>query len=343
MNGRERVMAALRHEPVDRPPVWFMRQAGRHLPEYRALAEQADFWERCKNLDLCTTITAQPIERYPQLDAAIVFSDILTPLPALGYEVEYGGGIRITPFTFDDVEAWPEFEARTHAPWAANALAALPEVLPRDVARLGFAGCPWTVGMYLIAGGTGDKEFVNTRAKVHADPEAAMRLFLRLGDIVGNLLADQVVHGGADAVQLFDTWAGLLDEATYRRFAMPATARAIDVFRAKCPTRTPLIHYAKASGHLHGAIMELDIDGLSLDWRDDLRAYRASHGKRLALQGNLDPTFMHGSTEAAVSAAETVLEAAGDAPGYIFNLGHGFAPSARIECVEAVLRTVEGR
>ncbi|MEC7722893.1 MAG: uroporphyrinogen decarboxylase family protein, partial [Candidatus Thermoplasmatota archaeon] len=256
---------------------------------------------------------------------------------------EYGGGIRITPFAFDDVEAWPEFEARTHAPWAANALAALPEVLPRDVARLGFAGCPWTVGMYLIAGGTGDKEFVNTRAKVHADPEAAMHLFLRLGDIVGNLLADQVVHGGADAVQLFDTWAGLLDEATYRRFAMPATARAIDVFRAKCPTRTPLIHYAKASGHLHGAIMELDIDGLSLDWRDDLRAYRASHGKRLALQGNLDPTFMHGSTEAAVSAAEAVLEAAGDAPGYIFNLGHGFAPSARIECVEAVLRTVEGR
>ena len=197
--------------------------------------------------------------------------------------------------------------------------------------------------MYLIAGGTGDKEFVNTRAKVHAAPEAAMRLFLRLGDIVGNLLADQVVHGGADAVQLFDTWAGLLDEATYRRFAMPATARAIDVFRAKCPTRTPLIHYAKASAHLHGAIMELDIDGLSLDWRDDLRAYRASHGKRLALQGNLDPTFMHGSTEAAVSAARTVLEAAGDAPGYIFNLGHGFAPSARIECVEAVLRTVEGR
>ena len=197
---------------------------------------------------------------------------------ALGYEVEYGGGIRITPFAFDDVEAWPEFEARTHAPWAANALAALPDVLPRDVARLGFAGCPWTVGMYLIAGGTGDKEFVNTRAKVHADPEAAIRLFMRLGDIVGNLLADQVVHGGADAVQLFDTWAGLLNEATYRRFAMPATARAIEVFRERCPTRTPLIHYAKASGHLHGAIMELDIDGLSLDWRDDLRAYRASHG-----------------------------------------------------------------
>ena len=272
-----------------------------------------------------------------------MFSDILTPLPALGYDVEYGGGIRITPFGFDDIEAWPEFEARTHAPWAADALAALPDVLPRDVARLGFAGCPWTVGLYLIAGGTGDKEFVNTRAKVHADPEAAMRLFMRLGDIVGNLLADQVVHGGAHAVQLFDTWAGLLDEPTYRRFALPATARAIEVFRQRCPKRTPLIHYAKASGHLHNAIMELDIDALSLDWRDDLRTYREAHGERLALQGNLDPTFMHGSPEAAVNAAKTVLEAAGDAPGYIFNLGHGFAPSARIECVEAVLRTVEGR
>ena len=342
MNGRERVMAALRHEPVDRPPVWFMRQAGRHLPEYRALAEQADFWERCKNLDLCTTITVQPIERYPQLDAAIVFSDILTPLPALGYNVEYGGGIRITPFDFDDVEAWPEFEARTHAPWAADALAALPDVLPRDVARLGFAGCPWTVGMYLIAGGTGDKEFVNTRAKVHADPEAAMRLFLRLGDIVGNLLADQVVHGGGcrAIVRHLGRFA--------RRRHLPSIrhARHREGHRrvpSEVPDANPLIHYAKASGHLHGAIMELDIDGLSLDWRDDLRAYRASHGKRLALQGNLDPTFMHGSTEAAVSAAEAVLEAAGDAPGYIFNLGHGFAPSARIECVEAVLRTVEGR
>lgn len=343
MNGRERMLAALRHEPVDRPPVWFMRQAGRHLPEYRALAEQADFWTRCKDLDLCTTITSQPIERYPQLDAAIVFSDILTPLPSLGYEVEYGGGIRITPFSFDEVESWPTFDARTHAPWAADALAALPDVLPRDVARLGFAGCPWTVGLYLIAGGTGDKEFVNTRAKIHAEPEAATRLFMRLGDILGDLLADQVVHGGADAVQLFDTWAGLLDEATYRRFALPATARAIEVFRARCPSRTPLVHYAKASGHLHQAIMELDIDVLSLDWRDNLQRYRAEHGDRLVLQGNLDPTFMHGSPEAAVSAAEAVLEAAGDAPGYIFNLGHGFAPSARIECVEAVLRTVEGR
>ena len=151
------------------------------------MAEQADFWERCKNLDLCTTITAQPIERYPQLDAAIVFSDILTPLPALGYEVEYGDGIasfRVRTPT----SVWPELR-RTRMTASAPAL---PEVLPETL-HGSVAKCPWTVGMYLIAGGTGDKGFVNTRAKVRARPGGRHAPSRNLGDIVGNLLADQVV------------------------------------------------------------------------------------------------------------------------------------------------------
>ena len=119
MNGKERIVAALNRQPVDRTPVWFMRQAGRHLPEYRKLAAEHSFWERCQDLDLCTNITMQPLHRYGSIDAAIVFSDILTPLPALGYEVEYGGGIRIDPFSFDDVDDWTTFSARQHAPWAA--------------------------------------------------------------------------------------------------------------------------------------------------------------------------------------------------------------------------------
>ena len=126
MNGKERIVAALNRQPVDRTPVWFMRQAGRHLPEYRKLAAEHSFWERCQDLDLCTNITMQPIQRYGTLDAAIVFSDILTPLPAFGYEVEYGGGIRIDPFTFDEVDDWTTFSARKHAPWAADALRAPP-------------------------------------------------------------------------------------------------------------------------------------------------------------------------------------------------------------------------
>ena len=341
MNGKERIVAALNRQPVDRTPVWFMRQAGRHLPEYRKLAAEHSFWERCQDLDLCTNITMQPIQRYSSIDAAIVFSDILTPLPALGYEVEYGGGIRIDPFTFDDVDDWTAFSARKHAPWAADALKAIGEER-QDIARLGFAGCPWTTSLYLLAGGTGDKEFHNTRAAVFSNPEASERVLMRMADAVGHLLADQVNHGGADAVQLFDTWAGLLSVEDYQRIALPATKRAIEVFREQANQRVPLIHYAKGSGHLHHVIRTLDIDAMSLDWRDDLRANRTAFGDRFAFQGNLDPSRMHGSPEAATLAAQRVLDEAGDAPGHVFNLGHGFAPGAQIDCVEAVLRLITG-
>ena len=341
MNGKERIVAALERKPVDRTPVWFMRQAGRHLPEYRKIAAKHDFWTRCQDIDLCTTITMQPLERYGSLDAAIIFSDILTPLPALGYDVEYGGGIRIDPFDFDDVDYWSKFSARKHAPWASDALRALGED-HTDVARLGFAGCPWTTTMYLIAGGTGDKEFHNTRAKVYSNPEDSKRVLFKMADALGDLLADQVNHGGADAVQLFDTWAGLLSVEDYREFALPATQRAIKVFREKAERRVPLIHYAKGSGHLHADIRTLDIDAISLDWRDDLRVNRETFGTQFAFQGNLDPARMHGSPRAAEAAARRVLEQAGSAPGHVFNLGHGFAPDAQIDCVEAVLRLVTG-
>ena len=341
MNGKERIVAALNRQPVDRTPVWFMRQAGRHLPEYRKLAAEHSFWERCQDLDLCTNITMQPIQRYGSIDAAIVFSDILTPLPALGYEVEYGGGIRIDPFSFDDVDDWTTFSARQHAPWAADALKAIGEDND-EIARLGFAGCPWTTSLYLLAGGTGDKEFHNTRATVFSKPEEAQRVLLHMAEAVGDLLADQVNHGGADAVQLFDTWAGLLSVEDYERIALPATRRAVEVFRERAERKVPLIHYAKGSGHLHASIRTLDIDALSLDWRDDLRANRALFGDQLAFQGNLDPSRMHGSPEAAQTAARRVLNEAGDAPGHVFNLGHGFAPGAQIDCVEAVLRLITG-
>ena len=341
MNGKERIVAALNRQPVDRTPVWFMRQAGRHLPEYRKLAAEHSFWERCQDLDLCTNITMQPIQRYGSIDTAIVFSDILTPLPALGYEVEYGGGIRIDPFSFDDVDDWTTFSARQHAPWAADALKAIGEDND-EIARLGFAGCPWTTSLYLLAGGTGDKEFHNTRATVFSKPEEAQRVLLHMAEAVGDLLADQVNHGGADAVQLFDTWAGLLSVEDYERIALPATQRAVEVFRERAERKVPLIHYAKGSGHLHASIRTLDIDALSLDWRDDLRANRALFGDQLAFQGNLDPSRMHGSPEAAQTAARRVLNEAGDAPGHVFNLGHGFAPGAQIDCVEAVLRLITG-
>lgn len=342
MNGKQRIVSALNIQPVDRTPVWFMRQAGRHLPEYRKIAAEHSFWERCMDVDLCTDITLQPLNRYKGIDAAIIFSDILTPLPSLGYDVEYGGGIRISDFDFSHVDDWIDFSARKHAPWAADGLKAVGEEVGDSKARLGFVGSPWTICMYLLSGGTGDKDFHNARAKIYSNPEEAENLLLKMGEIVGGLLADQVNHGGADAVQVFDTWAGLLSPETYRKFAMPATQKTIEVFREKVGTDVPLIHYAKGSGHLHPAIRELDVNAISLDWRDNLAQNRAQFGDQLAFQGNLDPSLLHGSTEMARLATQDVLKAAGDKPGHIFNLGHGFAPSARIECVETVLREITG-
>ena len=342
MNGKQRIVSALNLEEVDRTPVWFMRQAGRHLPEYRKIAAQHSFWERCMDIDLCTQITLQPLERYKSIDAAIIFSDILTPLPSLGYDVEYGGGIRISDFDFSHVDDWIDFDARKHAPWAADGLKAVGEEVGDTKARLGFVGSPWTICMYLLSGGTGDKDFHNARAKIYSNPEEAEHLLLKMGEIVGGLLADQVNHGGADAVQLFDTWAGLLSPDIYRKYAMPATERTIQVFREKVGSDVPLIHYAKGSGHLHSAIRELGVNAISLDWRDDLAKNRAQFGDQFAFQGNLDPSLLHGSTEMARIATREVLNAAGDQPGHIFNLGHGFAPSARIDCVETVLREITG-
>ena len=342
MNGKQRIVSALNLQPVDRTPVWFMRQAGRHLPEYRKIAAEHSFWERCMDVDLCTDITLQPLNRYKGIDAAIIFSDILTPLPSLGYDVEYGGGIRISDFDFSHVDDWIDFSARKHAPWAADGLKAVGEEVGDSKARLGFVGSPWTICMYLLSGGTGDKDFHNARAKIYSNPEEAENLLLKMGEIVGGLLADQVNHGGADAVQVFDTWAGLLSPETYRKFAMPATQKTIEVFREKVGTDVPLIHCAKGSGHLHPAIRELDVNAISLDWRDNLAQNRAQFGDQLAFQGNLDPSLLHGSTEMARLATQDVLKAAGDKPGHIFNLGHGFAPSARIECVETVLREITG-
>ena len=342
LNGKERIVSALNLQPVDRTPVWFMRQAGRHLPEYREIAAKHSFWERCMDVDLCTKITLQPLERYKKIDAAIIFSDILTPLPSLGYDVEYGGGIRISEFNLDDVEDWNSFSARKHAPWAADGLKSVGEEIGDTTARLGFVGSPWTICMYLLSGGTGDKDFHNARAKVYSNPDKAQQMLLKMGEIVGDLLADQVNHGGADAVQLFDTWAGLLSPETYRKFAMPATAKTIEVFKQKVDRDVPLIHYAKGSGHLHSDIRELDLNAISLDWRDDLAHNRKMYGDKFAFQGNLDPSLLHGSTEMAKLATRQVLDSAGTAPGHIFNLGHGFAPSARIECVETVLREIVG-
>ncbi len=342
LNGKERIVAALNLKPVDRTPVWFMRQAGRHLPEYRKIAAEHSFWERCMDVDLCTKITLQPLERYKKIDAAIIFSDILTPLPSLGYDVEYGGGIRISEFNLSDVEDWKQFNARKDAPWAADGLKSVGEKIGETTARLGFVGSPWTICMYLLSGGTGDKDFHNARAKVFSNPEEAKIMLNKMGEIVGNLLADQVNYGGADAVQIFDTWAGLLSPEIYRRFAMPATAKTIEVFRENVNREVPIIHYAKGSGHLHSDIRDLDLNAISLDWRDDLSQNRQEFGDKYAFQGNLDPSLLHGSTKMAKLATRDVLKSAGDKPGHIFNLGHGFAPSARIECVETVLREIVG-
>nr|MBC8517754.1 uroporphyrinogen decarboxylase [Euryarchaeota archaeon] len=340
LNSRERILSALNLREVDRPPIWFMRQAGRYLPEYLQISSKYDFWLRVKDSDLCTEISLQPLKRF-DLDAAIVFSDILTPFPALGYEVEYGGGIRISPFEFSDLEQWPVFDAEEDAPWAANALQKLRKALP-DTALLGFAGAPWTLAMYLLAGGTGDRDFTNARAKLASNPQQRDLLLSKLADAVADLLVDQALRGGADAVQIFATWAGLLTKNEYETIVLPSTLRVIKRFRQKAGNDIPIIHYARGAMHLEEALFSLPVNCISLDWRMELTHIRQQYGKKYCIQGNLDPMALHATPCEAKLRSEEVLRAAGNSPGFIFNLGHGISPGANIDAVNAMVETVTG-
>jgi uroporphyrinogen decarboxylase len=324
----------VRGESTSRAPIWIMRQAGRYLPEYRELKSRSSFLAMTRTPELACEITLQPMRRFP-LDAAIIFSDIMTPLEALGIEIEFAPGPRIV-HPLRSVEAIGRLEIREEpAPYVGEALRLVRAALEPDRALIGFAGAPLTLAAYLVEGG-GSKEFETFRQFLRAQPRAMHELLGKLTDLTIRYLRMQVA-AGAQAIQLFDSWAGLHDEHTYREFGIPYYAR---ILHALGETGAARIFFALGASHLLGPIAELPAEAIGVDWRTDLGAARRQLPGR-ALQGNLDPAFLYAELPVLGHEALRVLES-GLGGAHVFNLGHGIWPTAPIAAVEHLIETVHG-
>jgi len=329
------LLQAVRREPVPRRPLWIMRQAGRYLPEYRALRAQHAFKELAASAELATRVTLLPIERYP-LDAAIVFADIMSPLPALGIEFDFAPGpIVANPIrNAADVARLPEPDLERLAPEVIAALRMTRAALPDDTALLGFCGAPWTLAAYLVEG-KGVKDFPGLRAFAHSEPAALDALLARLSDLMAQYLIAQHA-AGADAVQIFDSWAGVLSLANWEVQIRPHLERLLTRVGA---AGVPRILFLQNAPHLMEAYASLPCEVLACDWRVDIAALKARYGDTHAVQGNLDPAILLGGAEATRAAAEQLL-ASIPPTGHIVNLGHGILPGTPLESVTALIDAV---
>ena len=316
------LLRAARGEPVPHTPVWFMRQAGRSLPEYRRLREGVPMLEACMRPDLVVEITLQPVRRYG-VDAAIFFSDIVLPLKAVGVDLDIVPGVgpvvAAPVSSAADVDAIPQLVPE-HVPFISEAVRTLVAELG-GTPLIGFAGAPFTVASYLVEGGP-SKEHARTKAMMFGAPELWDALMRRIAGISAAYLEVQV-EAGASAVQLFDSWAGALSPTDYERYVMPYSALVLE--RA-AELGVPRIHFGVGTGELLGLMGEAGADVVGVDWRVPLAEGVRRVGGR-AVQGNLDPSLVFAPTDVMLDRAAEVLEAGKGAPGHIFNLGHGVMPS----------------
>jgi len=322
-------------QDTERAPLWLMRQAGRYLPEYLAIKAKSSFWEMVRTPELAAEVSLQPLRRFP-LDAAIIFSDIMTPLPALGIEIAFNPGpVVANPIrTKAQIEALRRPEAEEIAPFLAKAIGLTrAELSARNIPVIGFGGAPLTLATYLIQG-SGSKEYEDFRAFLRLEPAATHALLGKLTELSIDYLKLQI-EAGAQAIQLFDSWAGLHDWATYREFALPYN-RAI--FQALAGLGVPRIYLAVGASHLYPVIAELPCEVVSVDWRLPLNHIR-SHFPNRTLQGNLDPSVLLASPEVITREARQVLQA-GLGGAHIFNLGHGVIRTTPLEHVAHLAEVV---
>lgn len=316
------LVRAARGLPVPHTPVWYMRQAGRSLPEYLESRKGVDMLDACMDADLITEITMQPVRRYG-VDAAIFFSDIVLPLKAVGVDLDIVAGVGpvvANPIrTLQDVEAIPDLSA-DHIPYITQAVRALVAELG-DTALIGFAGAPFTVASYLVEGGP-SKEHAKTKAMMFGAPEVWEALMAKIAGIAATYLQVQVA-AGADAIQLFDSWAGALSRTDYEQQVLPWSARVLEQIGR---TDVPRIHFGVGTGEILDLMGAAGADVVGVDWRVPLAEGVRRVGPR-AVQGNLDPTLVFAPTELMLDRAREVLAAGAQAPGHIFNLGHGVIPS----------------
>lgn len=337
------LLRALLRQPVPRTPVWMMRQAGRYLPEYRRVrAEAGDFMTLCTTPDLACEVTLQPLERFP-LDAAILFSDILTVPDAMGCGLyfESGEGPKFerpvrTVAGIDDL-AVPD--VADELGYVIEAVSLIRRELAGRVPLIGFSGSPWTVATYMVEGGS-SKSFGIIKGLMYNEPAAMERLLGKLADTTRDYLNAQI-HAGAQAIMIFDTWGGVLAPADYRRFSLASMQRIVDELdRDYDGQRVPVILFTKGAGPLLADMADSGCDALGVDWTTDMADARRYTGDKVALQGNLDPSILYAGPEAISGAVGRVLESYGKGPGHVFNLGHGIHPDIDPEHVSAMLETV---
>jgi len=339
----DRFLRALLREPVDRTPLWMMRQAGRYLPEYRATRAQAgSFMGLCTNPELACEVTMQPLRRY-DMDAAILFSDILTIPDAMGLGLYFseGEGPRFErPLTSDaEISALEPERCRDELQYVMDAVALIRSELNGKVPLIGFSGSPWTLATYMIEGGS-SKDFAKTKALAFDNPASMHLLLEKLADAVAVYLSAQVEHG-AQALQIFDTWGGALGHRDYEEFSLQYMKAVVERLpREADGRRVPIIVFTKGGGQWIERIAECGADAVGLDWTTDLARARAQVGDRVALQGNMDPAMLHASPERIRQEVASVLASFGNGTGHVFNLGHGITPGIDPACVAAMVDAV---
>ncbi len=338
------LLKALRCESTARPPVWMMRQAGRYLPEYMAIRSQMSFLDLCKNPKKAAEVSIQPYEILG-VDAIIMFSDILVPLEPMGSAVSFDSGkpeFRSPIRTSADVaalQALSAIELEAKCSFVYETITEIKSRINNEVPVLGFAGAPWTLASYMIEGG-GSKEFAEIKKFMYLEPKAMHSLLEKLSETISNYLINKLKYG-ADALQLFDTWASALSQDDYREFALPYQQKIISNIRAKYPEASITL-YVNGVANVLDYMIESGANCLSIDWRSnlaELREYTA--GRKLAIQGNFDPCKLLGSKQQVIDATKRMLIAAGSEPGYIANLGHGILPMVPVENARAFIETVK--
>lgn len=337
MARNDRFLKACRKEPVDCTPIWMMRQAGRYLPEYREIRSKHSFIEMCKNPELVVEVTLQPIRRF-ELDAAIIFADILLPLEHMGIDFEFtkddGPQIKNPIRTKNDIEKMRTFDIEEKMDYLLTSIKLVRKELDGKVPLIGFSGAPFTLASYIIEGG-GSRNYIYTKTMMYSDPNAWHLLMNKLVDMIIAYLNAQI-RAGAQAVQIFDSWVGCLSPSDYREFILPHQKRLFDGLDKSVPH----IHFAFGASHLLKLVKEAGGDVIGLDWRIDIDEAWKILNYETGVQGNLDPAALYGSKDYIKKRVIDILERANNRNGHIFNLGHGILPTVPVENAQYLIDLV---
>lgn len=339
----DRIIRTLRKQPVDCTPIWIMRQAGRYLPEYRAVRKKAgDFLTLCKTPELACEVTLQPLARFP-LDAAILFSDILTIPDALGlglHFVENEGPRFHKPIqSVDDVKNLANIEVAEALDYVYQAAKLVKQELVQKVPLIGFSGSPWTIACYMVENGP-TKTFSQIKKWLYQQPQVLQSLLAKLSDLIVDYLYLQI-EAGADVVMIFDSWGGVLSTRDYQLFSLEHMQRIIAALKQRMGDRDiPIILFTKGGGQWLPLIASSGCDAAGIDWTLDLKQARALSQDKIALQGNMDPSVLYGSPERIKEEVERILASYGTGAGHVFNLGHGIAQDVSPDNVAVLVDTV---